>query len=81
MFMLKRIASTLLAAISVILLVFSPVNSAYSALRWNPNLRAFEGNICANQYVWTYVPWQPIGTFCTIRLPNGFLQQGIIINQ
>lgn len=54
---------------------------AYGAVRFNPYTNYWEGNICANQYGWTYVPFQPIGSFCVIYMPNGQRMQGVIQNQ
>lgn len=63
-----------------IFLLFFTV-SAQSAVRWNPHTRLWEGNICVNPWAWTYVPFQPVGTLCVIRMPNGAVTQGIIANQ
>lgn len=65
--------------LAVFLLFFTL--SAHSAVRWNPQTGLWEGNICASPYAWTYVPFQPIGTLCIIRMPNGHIIQGMIINQ
>lgn len=54
---------------------------ANSELRYNPYTNQWLGNICANQVAWTFVPFQPVGSFCAIRLPNGQILQGIILNQ
>lgn len=54
---------------------------AHSLVRFNPQTRLWEGNICASPWAWTYVPFQPVGTLCVIRMPNGQLIQGQIINQ
>jgi hypothetical protein len=70
--MLKLLFAALIISLSTV---------SYSAVRFNYNTGFWEGNICANNYAWTYVPWQPIGSFCFIRYPNGQLAQGIIVNQ
>lgn len=54
---------------------------AYAETRFNPYTGLWEGNICANQFGWTWYQWQPIGSICMIRLPNGFVSQGVIVNQ
>ena len=54
--------------------------TANSAVRWNPMLRIYEGNICMNNIGWQVVNWQPLGSICYVRLPNGQVMQGIIIN-
>ena len=41
----------------------------------------WEGNVCANMNTWTYVNFQPIGSFCQIFLPNGMIVPGQIVNQ
>ena len=79
--MFKRMVPSILACISVTVLIFAAVSESQAAVRFNPQTGLWEGNICANPYAWTYVPFQPIGTLCVIRLPNGFVQQGMIINQ
>lgn len=43
-------------------------------------LRIYEGNICMNNIGWQVVNWQPLGSICYVRLPNGQVMQGIIIN-
>jgi len=54
--------------------------TANSAVRWNPMLRIYEGNICMNNIGWQVVPWLPLGSICYMQLPNGQVLQGIIIN-
>ena len=74
--MLKTFGPLLLATL---LLLSATV--AHGATRYNPFTGFWEGNICASPYGWTWNAWQPIGSMCTIRLPNGVLIQGIIANQ
>ena len=54
--------------------------NASAAVRQNPYTGLWEGNICANQYGWTWANWAPIGSLCIIQLPNGQLTQGLIVN-
>lgn len=54
--------------------------SAAPAVRWNPQLGIFEGNICMNNVGWQVVPWQPLGSLCIIQLPGYPRMQGVIIN-
>jgi hypothetical protein len=61
-----------------LLLTFATVSNA--EVRWNPVLRIWEGNICMNNIGWQVVNWQPLGSLCYMRLPNGQIMQGIIIN-
>ena len=61
----------------LLLLLSFAVNAA---VRYNPQLRIFEGNICMNNMGWQVVQWQPLGSICYMRLPNGQIMQGIIIN-
>lgn len=79
--MFKRFVNPILASISFTILLVFPWDSALAAVRFNPQTGLWEGNICASPYAWTYVPFQPIGTLCVIRLPNGAVIQGMIINQ
>jgi len=51
-----------------------------AAVRWNPALRLWEGNICMNNVGWQVVQWQPLGSICRITLPGLPVMQGIIIN-
>lgn len=66
------LAATLLTVSSSVL---------HADVRINSQTRTWEGNICANNYGWTYVNWQPIGALCQFRLPNGMVVSGIIINR
>lgn len=66
------------AFILFLLLTFSTISEA--AVRWNPHLGVWEGNICMNNMGWQFVNWQPLGSLCYMRLPNGQIMQGIIIN-
>lgn len=66
--------------IITVLLALAPL-TAESAVRFNPVTGYWEGNICANQLAWTWIPWQPVGTFCVLRLANGQRVQGIVLNQ
>ncbi len=65
--------------IAVILLLFLSV-AVNAAVRYNPHLRIFEGNICMNNVGWQMVEWRPLGSICYMQLPNGQIMQGIIIN-
>lgn len=71
--MLKKFVLATLLALSTTL--------AHSAVRFNPYTNLWEGNVCANQYGWTYVQFQPIGSFCAFRMPAGTVVQGVILNQ
>lgn len=71
--MLKNILVTLSLIMSAL--------PAHSVVRFNNYTGFWEGNVCANYHAWTYVPFQPIGSFCQFSLPNGQVMQGIIINQ
>lgn len=64
----------------IVALLFT-ASLSYGAVRFNPYTNHWEGNICANQYAWTYVQFQPIGSFCFIFMPNGQRMQGVILNQ
>ena len=64
--------------VCIFLLVFS--FTASSAVRWNPHLRIYEGNICMNNMGWVIVNWQPLGSLCWMQLPGRPPMQGIIIN-
>ena len=64
-------------AIILLLLISFTVNAA---VRYNPHLRIYEGNICMNNIGWQIVQWQPLGSICYMRAPNGQMMQGIIIN-
>lgn len=55
-------------------------STADSAVRWNPNTRMWEGNICMNNYGWQTVNWQPLGSMCMMSLPGLGATQGVIIN-
>ena len=66
------------AFILLILLLLS--FSVESAVRYNPQTRTWEGNICMNNTVWQVVNWQPLGSLCIIQLPGHPRMQGIIIN-
>lgn len=61
------------------LLTFSSVSNA--VVRFNNFTGYWEGNVCANFGGWTYVQFQPIGSFCQVFLPNGMVGQGQIINR
>lgn len=65
--------------IILVLLCFTAL-SANSAVRWNPRLQIWEGNICMNNTGWQIVPWQPLGALCIIQLPGYPRMQGVIIN-
>lgn len=54
--------------------------SAIPAVRWNPQLGIYEGNICMNNVGWQMVAWQPLGSLCVIQLPGYPRMQGIIVN-
>ena len=73
--MLKTIGPLLFATL---LLVSSTV--VHGATRYNPYTGYWEGNVCNSPQGWTWYAWQPIGSMCTIRLPNGMFIQGIIAN-
>lgn len=79
--MFKRIVPYISAVIFAISLTLISVAESQAAVRFNPQTGLWEGNICASPYAWTYVPFQPIGTLCIIRMPNGHIVQGMIINQ
>ena len=64
----------------IVALLFA-TSAASSAVRFTPYPNHWEGNICANQYAWTYVPFQPIGSFCIIVMSTGQRMQGVIVNQ
>ena len=64
-------------AFTLLLLLSFTINAA---VRWNPTLRIYEGNICMNNIGWQSVQWQLLGSVCYMRLPNGHMMQGIIIN-
>lgn len=65
-----------------ILLITAAASYTHAAVRFNPYTNMWEGNVCANQYGWTYVAqYQPIGSLCTIVLPTGVATQGVIVNQ
>ena len=55
--------------------------NADSAVRYNPLTRLWEGNVCMTQWGWSWYAWQPIGSYCTIRMPNGQFVTGFISNQ
>lgn len=55
--------------------------TASSEVRVNHATRMWEGNVCANEHGWAYVLWQPLGSFCQLRLLNGQVTQGRIINR
>lgn len=54
--------------------------TANSVVRFNPILNLWEGNVCSAYGTWAYVPFQPLGSFCQIILPNGTPVQGQIVN-
>jgi hypothetical protein len=64
--------------ISLLLLTFSI--TANSAVRWNPVVRMWEGNVCMNNIGWQVIQWQALGSICWINLPGRPPMQGIIIN-
>jgi len=61
-------------------LLFTLCTTLNAAVRWNPNLRVWEGNVCMNNMGWQIVNWQPIGSICLIQIPGRPPMQGIIIN-
>lgn len=78
--MLKNLVTPLSATILTSILAILPL-SAHSMVRFNPYTGLWEGNVCANQAGWTYINFQPIGSFCSFRLANGYIIRGVIINQ
>ena len=50
-----------------------------SDVRYNQYTGYWEGNVCMTPWGWSYVPFQPIGTYCHIITPNGPLT-GMIID-
>lgn len=64
--------------VTVFALLFS--TAVLSAVRYNPITGFWEGNICLTQWGWAWYKWQPIGSYCTIRMPNGQFVTGIIAN-
>ena len=67
--------------IKVLLFLLLISSTCESAIRFNPMTNFWEGNVCANMNTWTYVNFQPIGSFCQIFLPNGMIVPGQIVNQ
>lgn len=64
-----------------ILILFLISFSTTAVVRYNNFTGYWEGNVCANYAGWTYVPFQPVGSYCQLMLPNGIVVQGQIINQ
>ena len=70
---MRRIIATLVFAF----LLFA--TSAHSAVRWNPYIGLWEGNVCMNSGGWQIVPWQPVGSMCTM-IWGGMPVRGVIVN-
>jgi hypothetical protein len=68
---MKYIISILLLALAI------PTNAA---VRFNPQTKMWEGNICMNNIGWQFVDWRPIGSLCWVHMPGRPPMQGIIIN-
>ena len=52
---------------------------SFAAVRWNPYMGLWEGNICMNNAGWQVVAWQPVGSICTMFW-GGMPLRGVIVN-
>lgn len=64
----------------VLLSLLLACSSSFAAVQLNPYTRTWEGNICMTSAGWAYVPFQPVGSTCSIMTPRGPMT-GFIANQ
>lgn len=54
-------------------------SSVGAAVRWNHLIGLWEGNVCMNNAGWQIIPWQPVGSMCTM-IVGGMPMRGVVVN-